>query len=116
MKYRPRRALIVLAVVAALSSPRAYAFFEQGSAQPATQGQPATQEAKGALQVTVAEVKGNVQVRADDKAAWQPAKVGMVVDQGAEFRTGPRSSVRCTIPPDQSFTLDRLGTVKVMTA
>lgn len=110
MKNRPRRSLIALAVLASLSALPTYALFEQGTTQPATQ------ETKGALQVTVAEVKGNVQVRADDKAAWQAAKVGMVVDQGAEFRTGPRSSVRCTIPPDQSFTLDRLGTVKVLTA
>jgi hypothetical protein len=64
----------------------------------------------------VVDVSGLVQVRASEQAAWQAAKVGMVVDEGAEFRTGPRSSVRCTIPPDQSFTLDRLGTVKVLTA
>jgi hypothetical protein len=76
----------------------------------------ATQQTNQKLQVTVADVSGLVQVRASEQAAWQAAKVGMVVDEGAEFRTGPRSSVRCTIPPDQSFTLDRLGTVKVLTA
>lgn len=75
-----------------------------------------TSQTNETLQVTIAEVKGLVQVRAGDSAPWQTAKVGMVVDEGAEFRTGPRSSVRCTIPPDQSFTLDRLGTVKVLTA
>ncbi len=37
----------------------------------------------------------------------------MLVSQGAEFRTGPHSSVTCVIPPDQTFTLDRLGTVRV---
>jgi hypothetical protein len=75
-----------------------------------------TQQQTGSLKVTVVAVSGAVQVRSADDQPWQPAKVGMVVDEGAEFRTGPRSSVRCTIPPDQSFTLDRLGTVKVLTA
>ena len=75
-----------------------------------------TQKSAEVLKVTVVEVSGNVQVRSDDGQAWQAAKVGMEVGQGAEFRTGPRSSVRCTIPPDQSFTLDRLGTVKVLQA
>jgi hypothetical protein len=81
------------------------------STRPAGQAQGAT-----SLEVTVAEVTGNVQVRTDEKQPWQAAKVGMVVNEGAEFRTGPRSSVRCTIPPDQAFTLDRLGTVKVLQA
>ena len=40
----------------------------------------------------------------------------MVVSENAEFRTGPRSAVRFTIPPDQTVTLDRLGTVKVLEA
>src|SRR5690349_628738 len=83
---------------------------------PATAPAPTTQQDTGALKVTVVDVTGAVQVRTADDAPWQAAKVGMVVDEGAEFRTGPRSSVRCTIPPDQSFTLDRLGTVKVLTA
>src|SRR5438270_12918820 len=75
-----------------------------------TQPAPSTQPAQGALRVSVVEVTGNVQVRADENAPWHAAKPGIVVDEGAEFRTGPRSSVRCTIPPDQSFTLARLGT------
>lgn len=77
---------------------------------------PTTQGGVASLKVTVVEVTGNVQVRSDEGQAWQPAKAGMEVGEGAEFRTGPRSSVRCTIPPDQSFTLDRLGTVKVLQA
>lgn len=83
---------------------------------PAATAPAATQQVSGSLQATVVDVSGNVQVRAGDDKPWQPVKVGMVVDEGAEFRTGPRSSVRCTIPPDQSFTLDRLGTVKVAQA
>jgi hypothetical protein len=78
---------------------------------------PATQ-ASGAesLRVFVVEVKGLVQVRATPDAAWTPAKAGMEVGEGAEFRTGPRSSVTCQIPPDQTLTLDRLGTVKIAEA
>ena len=40
----------------------------------------------------------------------------MEVGENAEFRTGPRSAVRFVIPPDQTITLDRLGTVKVLQA
>ena len=66
-----------------------------------------------AMKIFVAEVKGMVQVRADENAAWKPATVGMELNQGAELRTGPRSSVTCQIPPDQTLVLDRLGTVRI---
>ncbi len=68
------------------------------------------------MKIIIAEVKGLVQVRVDENAAWQAAKVGMELDAGAEFRTGPRSSVLCQIPPDQTLILDRLGTVKIAEA
>ena len=65
---------------------------------------------------TVTGVEGMVQVRLAEDQPWQKAEVGMVVGNGAEFRTGPRSAVRFTIPPAQVITLDRLGTVKVLQA
>jgi hypothetical protein len=68
------------------------------------------------LKATVTGVQGHVRVRLSEDAAFQPAKVGMVVGQNAEFQTGPRSAVQFVIPPDQTITLDRLGTVKVLTA
>lgn len=68
------------------------------------------------LQITVTGVSGLVQVRPEEDQPWQPATVGMTLGAGAEFRTGPRSAVRFTMPPDQTVTLDRLGTVKVLTA
>ncbi|MDB5292926.1 MAG: hypothetical protein JWL69_4167 [Phycisphaerales bacterium] len=68
------------------------------------------------MKIIVAEVKGLVQVRTAEDAPWQAAKAGMELDQGAEFRTGPRSSVVCQIPPDQTMVLDRLGTVKIAEA
>ncbi|HEV2293465.1 MAG TPA: FecR domain-containing protein [Tepidisphaeraceae bacterium] len=84
----------------------------------ATPSQPATQPAESAeaLQATVTGVEGVVQVRTAEGQPWQKAAVGMVLDQNAEFRTGPRSAVQFTIPPDQTITLDRLGTVKVLQA
>ena len=78
---------------------------------------PAAQPANGGgLRVTIVEVNGNVQVRASETDPWQTAKVGAEVGEGAELRTMPKSSVRCTIAPDQTFTLDRLGVVKVAEA
>jgi hypothetical protein len=68
------------------------------------------------MQVNITEVKGLVQVREGEDQPWHKAVVNMVLSEGAELRTGPHSSVTCTIPPDQTFTLDRLGTVRVQDA
>ena len=92
--------------VAFLAAPARAALFAEGQAGPATNAAAlpgaATQGAVTSLKVTVVDVSGNVQVRSGDEQPWQVAKVGMEVNEGAEFRTGLRSSVRCTIPPDQS--------------
>jgi hypothetical protein len=68
------------------------------------------------MQGTITGVIGMVQVRASSDAPWQKAQVGMVVNEQTEFRTGPRSAVQFKIPPDQTIALDRLGTVKLLTA
>src|SRR6202035_1580457 len=68
------------------------------------------------LRAVVVEVHGMVQIRANARAPWQTAGQGMEAGEGAEFRTGPHSSITCVIPPDQTFTLDRLGVVKVAEA
>jgi hypothetical protein len=87
------------------------------AAEGAAASRPSTRpDQSGALRVTIVEVKGNVQVRGSETEAWQTAMAGAQVGEGAEFRTMPKSSVRCTIAPDQSFTLDRLGVVKVAEA
>jgi hypothetical protein len=75
---------------------------------------PATAPAE--LQATITAVEGLVQVRESETDKWKKAEIGMVIGQGAEFRTGPRSAVRFELPPDQTVTLDRLGTVKLMDA
>ncbi|HSI34611.1 MAG: hypothetical protein ACAI43_22420 [Phycisphaerae bacterium] len=84
-------------------------------AQPAATA-PATLPAQGQMRVTITGVEGMVQVRESGDEPWKKAVVGMSVTEGAEFRTGPRSAVRCLIPPDQTITLDRLGVIKLMQA
>jgi hypothetical protein len=98
-----------LAAVAMAAPHRAIA--ADPTSAPATQG-----SGVQSLKIFVGEVKGLVQVRTSPDAPWTPAKEGMEVSEGAEFRTGPRSSVTCQIPPDQTLTLDRLGTVKIAEA
>src|SRR5262245_27449693 len=53
------------------------------------------------IEITISGVEGLVQVRKAEDQPWQRAEAGMKLDQGAEFRTGPRSAVRFVIPPDQ---------------
>ncbi|MFI5382459.1 MAG: FecR domain-containing protein, partial [Tepidisphaerales bacterium] len=79
-------------------------------------GAPATQPQGQSLKATITGVEGIVQVRDTEDDPWKSAKVGMVIGEGAEFRTGPKSAVRFEIPPDQTVTLDRLGTVKLIEA
>jgi hypothetical protein len=80
------------------------------NAQPAT-----TQTEREPLKATITGVEGMVQVRDNETAPWRKATVDMVLNEDAEFRTGPKSAVRFTIPPNQTVTLDRLGTVKLLT-
>jgi len=68
------------------------------------------------LRVTINAVQGLVQVRNAEDQPWRKAVAGEVVLEDAEFRTGPKSAVQLTIPPDQTITLDRLGTVKLLQA
>jgi len=68
------------------------------------------------LQATIVTIQGRVQVRDEDDQPWRVAEVGMNVGAGAEFRTGPRSTVQFAIPPDQVVTIGSLSTVKLLTA
>lgn len=78
------------------------------------QTQPATDYTN--LKISVTGVEGIVQLRDAPDQPWRKCEVGLTVGAGAEFRTGLRSAVRCQIPPDQTFTIDRLGVMKVLTA
>ena len=68
------------------------------------------------LKIVVTAVEGMVDVRTSDQKLWKPAKPGQQFEVGAEFRTGPRSSVEFKIPPDQTVVLDRLGTIRILDA
>lgn len=96
---------LVLAVALVLISSRSLA-----------QTAPSTAQAVKHLQATITAVEGIVQVRADDSHAWEMARIGMVLSEDAELRTGIRSAVRFVIPPDHTITVDRLGSVKLLQA
>ncbi len=68
------------------------------------------------LEAMVTGVRGLVQVRGADDQPWQKATIGMKITQGASFRTGLRSAVQFKIQPDQTVTLDRLGTITLLRA
>jgi hypothetical protein len=70
----------------------------------------------GVQHATVRQVIGLAQARKSDDQPWQAVKVGEVYDEGAEFRTGIRSRVVFSVPPDQTIILDRLGVVKLLIA
>src|ERR1700733_587358 len=98
-----------LAVCALLLTGSA-AFCEMAPAASPAAGEPATQP----IQATIVQINGHVQARTSHDQPWQIAKEQMVLPEGAEIRTGPHSSVTFVIPPDQTITLDRLGTLEII--
>ena len=69
------------------------------------------------LVATVAEVRGTVTVkRAVNENAAEPAKVGMQLRAGDEFRTLFKSYIRLTLPPAQIVVLDRMGSGRIIAA
>ena len=73
----------------------------------------ASPSGRQSMSAVITEVHGLVQYRENDSDSWHPGTANMQISEGGELRTGPHSSVTCVIPPDQQFTLDRLGTVRV---
>src|SRR5439155_19617579 len=55
----------------------------------------------GPLKVTIKSVKGIVQFRTTADAKWEKAAEGSELSEGAELRTGPRSTVQFSIGDDQ---------------
>jgi hypothetical protein len=87
------------------------------SSPPADSSPAATSESTGQhLTAKVTTVVGQVQYRTSADDNWKPCTVGLVLSEGAEFRTGVRSSVSFVIPPQQTITLDRLGVIKLLEA
>src|SRR5438105_13637499 len=73
----------------------------------------ATSRAAEGMRISIAEVKGRVQARADEHRKWEMAKEGTDWGEGAELRTAPRSSGLAATPPDQAIPLDLRAITKV---
>jgi hypothetical protein len=101
---------LLAAALAGLAS--THCFADPASTSFVLQPTPAAAPA-GAMPVVITQVHGMVQYRDDESQPWHIAAPQDRISEGAELRTGPHSSVTCVIPPDQTFTLDRLGTVRV---
>jgi hypothetical protein len=80
--------------------------------QPAASTSPSTEH----LSAKVTAVNGRVQYRESADKPWKVCAVGVELAEGAEFRTGPRSNVQLLIPPKQTITLDRLGSMTLLEA
>ena len=105
--------LSMLAGLMVLLAPSTYVL-----AQPAATSQ-STASSKPVVEhltATVSAVKGLVQYRQSPDQPWQPCRVGMVLNEGAEFRNGPRSNVQLLLPPKQTVTLDRFGSMTLLEA
>src|SRR5215208_3356789 len=105
----------VLGVLAASSAVQARVL-AYNTAETAFDAQLATTAPSGVQQATVRQVIGIAQARKSEDQPWQTVKVGQIYDEGAEFRTGIRSRVVFSVPPDQTIILDRLGVVKLLIA
>ena len=111
LKHAPKLVLGLISTSLLMAAP----LWAAGTTRPSAQ---ASSQPGGAvsMHIYVVAVNGLVQVRQGDGQPWVVAATNMVLSEGAELRTGPHSSVTCVIPPDQTFTLDRLGTVRVADA
>jgi hypothetical protein len=77
----------------------------------------ATKDHPAKLKVIITGVEGDAaEIRKSPADPWIKARVGQSLNEGGEFRTGPKSAIRFVIPPDQVFTLDRQGTCSVLQA
>jgi hypothetical protein len=111
LKYAPQLVLGLISASSLMAAPLLAASTTRPSAQASSQPGGTI-----SMHIYVVAVNGLVQVRQGDDQPWVVAETNMVLSEGAELRTGPHSSVTCVIPPDQTFTLDRLGTVRVADA
>ncbi len=78
------------------------------------QADPATQAASDDLKVVVTDVQDQGFVREDETKQWKPATKGMELTKTAEFRTGPKGTIQFKILPDQTVSVDRLTTLKIL--
>src|SRR5215468_7344219 len=103
-------AVLTAAVLSvAIGGSRAMALQTKPAAAAAPASAPAAAGPDQSMTATIDQLTGTVQVRMPGETAWKPAQVGMELPEGAEIRTGLRSAVRCQIPPDQTFAIDRVS-------
>ena len=62
----------------------------KNTTRPALTRPSTTQDGSVILKGRITGVRGLVEVKNSETAKWAAAKEGMIVDEGAEFRTGPR--------------------------
>ncbi len=100
----PLLAVVLVSAVLGLGAvPHAFA----QATSPATTSQ-------GSFNARITAIKGTARVRSGPDAQWEIAKVGMVLEEGAELTTNVKSAVQFVIPPDQTITLDRLGVLQIL--
>jgi len=97
-----------IALVAACAAPLASA----QTTTPTSATAPVVQH----LTAKITAVVGRVQYRESADKPWKACEAGITLEEGAEFRTGPRSNVQILIPPQQTITLDRLGSMTLLEA
>jgi hypothetical protein len=81
------------------------------NAQPAKAEAPAEQTG---VEVKALDVTGRVLWRKNADADWQPLAEGDVIPVGASLRTMLRAEVRLQMGPDNTVTLDQLGTISLL--
>ena len=64
------------------------------------------------LRAIVTGIQGDlVEIRPSPTADWKRARPGLVLTEGTEIRTGPKSAIRFLIPADEAFCLDSQGDI-----
>jgi hypothetical protein len=85
-------------------------------AAPAVQVPDAAPAAGQPVEAVIVAIEGLAMVRDGEDQPWRKAEPQMQVGAGAEFRTGPRSSLQFRMPPDQVVTIGSLSTVTLLRA
>ncbi len=83
-------------------------------ATPTTSAAVAAAAAQGPvhLRAIVTGIQGDLaEIRPGPTAAWRRARPGIVMSEGTEIRTGPKSAIRFLIPADEAFCLDSQGAI-----
>lgn len=95
------------------------AVFACGVASAAAAAQPASLPAAAGmskLKGVIAKVEGRASMKLTADGPWEPAKQGVEVAEGAEFRTGFPGRISVLLPPDQEIVVHRGSQVRLLLA